>query len=69
MSAGPGASVDAAGPSTSPSEMNDTSNVMRVTCSGKGLVVRVRAFVRSMETTRESWRSDSASWARPTSTA
>ena len=57
MSAGPGASVDAAGPSTRPSEMNDTSNVMRLTGSG-GVRRQGRAFVRSMDTTRGSWRND-----------
>jgi hypothetical protein len=49
--------------------MNETSTLARETGSGRLAAVRVRAFVRSMEITRESRRSGSASWPRPTSTA
>ena len=50
-------------------EMNETSIMARSIGSGRVAAVRVRALVRSMETTRGSRRSGSASWPRPTSTA
>ena len=49
--------------------MNATSTLASETGSGRLVAVRLRAFVRSIETTRESRRSGSASWPRPTSTA
>jgi hypothetical protein len=49
--------------------MNDTSMVASPTGSGNDMAVNVRAFVRSIETTRESRRSDSAICPRPTSRA
>ena len=52
------------------SEMNDTSMVDEVDRFGQGRRRSAsRAFVRSIETTRGSARSDSASWPRPTSRA
>ena len=62
-------SVEAIGARTSASEMNDTSIVARPIRSGSVADVSVRALVRSIETTRGSARSDSASWPRPTSRA
>ena len=56
-------------PRTLPSEMNETSIVARAMGSGSVADVSVRAFVRSIETTRGSRRSVSASWPRPTSRA
>jgi hypothetical protein len=64
-----GSNADAIGPSTRRSEMNETSTVARVTASGSERGDSERAFVRSIETTRGSARSRSASWPRPTSTA
>src|SRR6185436_612093 len=64
-----GSNVDTIGASTRRSEMNDTSTVARVTGSGSEVAVSVRALVRSIETTRGSLRSRSASCPRPTSTA
>ena len=65
----PGASVAATGPRTRPSEMNDTSIGRERDGSGSVSASSVRAFVRSIETTRGSRRSDSASCPRPTSRA
>ena len=61
--------VEAIGARTRRSEMNETSTLASETGSGREPVIRVRAFVRSIETTRESRRSASASCPRPTSTA
>src|SRR5262245_33777787 len=67
--AAPGFSVDATGSRTRPREMNETSTTARSTASGSVSAVRARAFVRSIDSTRSSRRSDSASWPLPTSTA
>ena len=45
----PARSVLATGPSTSRSEMNETSTTARSTGSGSVVAVRVRAFVRSID--------------------
>ena len=49
--------------------MNETSIVTTSTGSGSVAAVSVRAFVRSIDTTRGSRRNASASWPRPTSRA
>ena len=64
------ASVDATGPRTRSSEMNETSMTARPIGSGRRRRASAsRALVRSIETTRGSRRSASASWPRPTSSA
>ena len=55
--------------STRSSEMNETSIVASAIGSGSVVEVSVRAFVRSIETTRRSRRRGAASWPRPTSSA
>src|SRR5581483_9481841 len=51
------------------SEMNDTSTVASDGAKGSASGRRWRAFVRSITTTRGSWRSAQSSWPRPTSSA
>ena len=66
----PAPSVEATGPRTSASEMNETSIVGEPDRLGQRWRRSAsRAFVRSIDTTRGSRRSDSASWPRPTSSA